>query len=245
MSSSSIAPLFLRAALAVTFLWAGFGKLLETMPVTGRDAALLADMGVIDSEKHSPSTHADAAQSEKKTGDSKTPTVAEPALVKHSAADFPGEVRVRRVYGIAVILARGATPEAGRLSLVPAKLAEGSWPVWIAWTAAVTELIAGLFALVGLLTRVAAVMLAGTMITAIWLTQIGPAIQSGHAFLGFLPDQPAFGLDAAGNPVLVMLFWQLALLCISLALACTGPGFLSFDRALFPGKAQKDADEED
>jgi uncharacterized membrane protein YphA (DoxX/SURF4 family) len=171
--------------------------------------------------------------------------VTEPQTAKHAASDFPGEIRVRRVYGVALVLAHGAAPEQGRMPLVPAKLGEGQWPVWLAWTSALTELIAGLFALVGLLTRVAATLLAGTMLSAIWLTQFGPAIQSGQTFMGFLPNHPAFGLDAAGNPVFVMLFWQLSLVCISLTLAFTGPGLLSFDRALFPGKAHKGADDEE
>ncbi|MBL8885387.1 MAG: hypothetical protein JNK16_01900, partial [Phycisphaerales bacterium] len=42
----SIAPLFLRLALSITFIWAGLGKMLADMPVRGERAAVLANMDV-------------------------------------------------------------------------------------------------------------------------------------------------------------------------------------------------------
>src|SRR5690606_33209558 len=41
-----VAPLLLRVALAITFIWAGLGKVAATMPVSGQAAATLANMGV-------------------------------------------------------------------------------------------------------------------------------------------------------------------------------------------------------
>ncbi|MEI7658555.1 MAG: DoxX family protein [Phycisphaerae bacterium] len=235
MAGSSIAPLFLRLALAATFLWAGFGKILETIPVKGQAAATLATMGIV--------TPADG-----KTKDT------------YNAADFPDDVRVRQVHGITLMLATvnkggggGAAGEGGAggggastMPLVPAVLTEGPWPARLAWASAITELVGGLFVLVGLLTRLAGFSLACTMLGAIWLTQIGPAIQAGRTVLGFIPDHPPYATDAAGSPLFAMLLWQVSLLCIGLSLTFSGPGALSFDRALFPGgKGKRAAADED
>lgn len=221
MAGSSIAPLFLRLALAVTFLWAGFGKILETIPVKGHAAATLAGMGVV--------TPADG-----KTKDT------------YDAADFPDDVRVRQVHGITLMLANanGSASDGASnpMPLVPAVLTQGPWPSRLAWASAITEVVGGLFVLVGLLTRVAGFSLACTMLGAIWLTQIGPAMQSGRTVLGFIPDHPPYATDAAGSPLFAMLLWQVSLLCIGLSLTFSGPGVLSFDRALFPGGKGKRAE---
>ena len=39
------APVPLRLILAITFIWAGLGKIVHTVPVQGEQAALLANMG--------------------------------------------------------------------------------------------------------------------------------------------------------------------------------------------------------
>ncbi len=277
----AIAPIFLRFALGVTFLWAGFGKVLETFPVKGEAAATLANLGVL--EPASPAESAKpAAPSETKPAvkpeskpetkpetkpESKpetkpapasepkkealpkggipplmqtTTTPIEPSTARvYVASDFPNEVRVRNVHGISLLLVSSANPPAGAdgakpMPLVPAFAASGRWPVYLAWTATMSELLGGLFVAVGLLTRLSSFFLFCTMVTAIWLSQIGPAIQSGNSLLGFLPNHPAYATDAAGNAVFAILMWQLMLACASLALVFSGPGALSFDRALFP-----------
>jgi hypothetical protein len=45
-AGSSIAPIFLRIAIGVTFVWAGLGKLEGEMRVSGEPAAILANMGL-------------------------------------------------------------------------------------------------------------------------------------------------------------------------------------------------------
>ena len=89
--------------------------------------------------------------------------------------------------------------------------------------------------LVGLLTRIAGLALAGTMLTAIWLTTSGPAWQAGTATLGSIPRHAAFDASAWSTPL-----WQLACLAMSLAVFFTGAGALSFDRMLFsaPGEGK-------
>ena len=74
------------------------------------------------------------------------------------------------------------------------------------------------------------------MLGAIWLTTIGPAIQSGNAALGFLPNNDTFDI-AAWTPV----FFQFTVLMSALALLFVGPGMLSFDRLLLGGKPGSDA----
>lgn len=290
MSGQSIAPIFLRLALGATFLWAGFGKLLETMPVKGERAAILANLGAIPlpatatspgtpvlpppppqvipvepTENGDPSTDQptepdEAVVTEPGSGTSKPvvvkpnpatdQSVANPAPTVRvaTAADFPDEIRVRRVFGLALLIHGATNPgttESGttKVALWPAKLGTGHWPVVFAWAAAITEIVAGLFVLVGLLTRMSALSLAFCMVVAIWLTEVGPALQSGDTFLGFLPNYKAFGSDAAGNPLFARLFWQFSLLCIGLALTFSGPGWLSFDRALFPPRLARERGE--
>jgi len=292
-TTSSIAPLFLRAALAVTFLWAGFGKILETFPVKGQDAATLANWHVLsvapppaapprptqapsappeppakksalvdhgggpspsalgvmllvqNSPKPLPAAPSTTLPAPTIPAAAITPPTTTTALsvvateVFRTAADFPDEIRVSRVYKIALLVEEAANPGVSidgalKMPIWPDQLAQARAPVYFAWAATVTELVAGLFILVGLLTRFSAISLAFTMLVAIWLTEIGPAIQAGDAFLGFLPSHAAYAADAAGKPLYATLLWQVSLLCSAIALALTGPGSLSFDRALFP-----------
>ncbi len=288
MSGSSIAPLFLRLVLAVTFLWAGFGKVLEKMPVSGARAAALANMGVGDVIKAAgtnasapaepaapkappPATKPDQSKPDqtkpdqpKEVSEDVTKSIAtsptaptgsaanQPASQAanpgrtYTAADFPSEIRIARVYGIALLIDRAAHPPGKEsqpqpMSLWPAALATGSLPIYFAWASMVTEVVSGLFVLVGLLTRISALSLAGTMIAAMWLTELGPAIQSGDTFMGLLPAYGAYAMDEAGKFKFMSLLWQFALFGCGMALMFAGPGYLSFDRALFPGKAKDDS----
>lgn len=250
----SVAPLFLRLALSVTFIWAGLGKMLADMPVQGERAAVLANMGVGGLQRAAqpaPSapapapTPASAPGNENKKEPAKAPASGPPALMvlaqqptpsatagTFTASDFPTEVRVSRLYGIALLLheAVQTTDREGRnlrFPLAPAIIATGKWPVWLAWAAALTELLGGLFVLLGFFTRLAALGLAGVMATAIWLTQIGPALQSSNSTLGFLPPYAPYDIAAWQTPL-----WQLCLMCAALSLFFAGAGSLSMDRVI-------------
>lgn len=280
----SLGPIFLRLALGITFLWAGFGKVIQTMPVKGESAAILANMGVIsptspaapsapDTTLPKPPVPGDVTKPEeptkptdevkppkpllrlaqqpvKEVAPDAKPVAATPATsslaTAFTAAEFPEETSVRAVYGIALMLHAAANPApqadgAATMPLIPPKLAQDRLPVYLAWAAAVTELLCGLFVLVGILTRLSAFALAVTMGTAIWLTQIGPAIQAHDTMLGFLPNHPAYATNSAGNPVHAMLMWQFCLLCSCLALVFMGAGAFSFDRALLPPLGRREA----
>ena len=143
--------------------------------------------------------------------------------------------------GIALQIDKAARPDAGADGTTPRPFwpqwaGEGTWPVVLAWAAAATELLAAVLLVFGFLTRLAGLALAGTMVVAAWLTQIGPALQSGDTVLGFLPSYPAFGMEWT-TPL-----FQLTLFCAGLGLFFAGGGALSLDRL---GRRQDEDDAED
>ncbi len=166
-------------------------------------------------------------------------------MVAQTAPAEPAATKVRMANNVAMLLHAAAHPEpvtndegltTTPMALVPDAIGSPPWAVRLAWAAAITELVAGVLLLVGLFSRLGGLAVAWVMGVAIWLTGIGPAIQSGNAFLGFLPQ-----------PDLIMthyhdLFFQLALLVMGLAIAFSGGGMLSLDRFIF-GKSV--ADDED
>jgi uncharacterized membrane protein YphA (DoxX/SURF4 family) len=163
---------------------------------------------------------------------------------KYTAADFNTPVKVRKLYTLALAIIAAAEPGVTsdgtpRPALWPKALADGEWPVYLAWTAAVVETVGGVGLLLGLLTRVWAVAFAGRMLIAIWLTQIGPAVQAGDAVLGFLPAHDAF--DSEKWRPLILHF---VLLMSSVALLFLGPGRASLDHAIF-APARTDDDDDD
>lgn len=289
-AGTSIAPIFLRIVVGVTFMWAGLGKLEGEMRVSGEPAALLANMGlhvakknaqavtpaaevpvapppvVTDGESGAPTgvvgpptpqpegvvenpgaskegvapapqpvmpdgQHAEAVKTAREVAvpplDSKVPRV-------YDAAEFPKEFAVKRVYGLALMLHRAASPAPRADGTVPTKLwpqrfGRGSWPLFFAWSVAITEVVGGVCVLAGLLTRASAAGLACVMIGAMWLTEVGPAVQAGTTVLGFIPDRDWLAVDQWKT-----LFWQFSLVMSALALACMGSGAMGFDRKLFP-----------
>jgi uncharacterized membrane protein YphA (DoxX/SURF4 family) len=353
--ASSVSPVFLRAAIGVTFIWAGLGKLLPHVNVGPVDAAILANAGLdlpgtirggptpvsapadapadlpdapppgapalpdatpakpaanpeakparkptsrpaapVDPEdttvaelpqvgdvvelpsaagttttpgakvkapetKPAPSKPAAPGKSKRATGDApaseddqpadKAPAKAQPAAKpeakaapawpshlpkgRFTSAQFPQGATVRRVYELSALLVRSSHPAHGlgskpQMGLLPRALGLDPWPRYIAWVAALTELLAGIAVLVGWFTRSGAVVLGGVMLTAMWLTQIGPAVQTGQAALGFIPAVGAWWDPKA----YAALLWQVSLLAGCLALAFAGSGAWSLGRFL-------------
>ncbi len=274
-----IAPLFLRLAISITFIWAGLGKLMAEMPVSGEQAAVLANMNVVHpvakaveitpapTPAPAPTVHPepkpepksepvkpapskdpakDPAKDPKKEPAKDSKPSGPPALVHviaqqsgpapsaktYTAADFPTPVTVARLYGVALKVHDAANPtnrEGKPVSFVlaPLALAQGNWPVYLAWAAALVELLGGLLVLFGLFTRLAALGIAGVMGAAIWLTQIGPAIQSGNTTLGFLPLHAPYDV-AAWQTIL----WQFSLCMAACSLFFAGSGGLSMDKLI-------------
>nr|MCU0689453.1 DoxX family protein [Phycisphaerales bacterium] len=147
-----------------------------------------------------------------------------------TAADFPEPVQVRRVYDLSLTLIKAAFPaprENGkaRMSIWPQRLGLDPWPRYFAWAAGLTELLCGGLVLVGFFTRTAALLLTMTMLTAAWLTTIGPAVASGNTVLWVLPDRVWWTPRDWSVPL-----WQLAIVAMGLASVSAGPGWLSLDR---------------
>ncbi|GAB5497515.1 MAG: hypothetical protein Phyf2KO_25950 [Phycisphaerales bacterium] len=297
----NVAPLGLRVALGLTFLWAGIGKIAHSTAVTDpRDQAILADWGQIDAipesftppededppvdpgqgepEQTNPiadidgdeqadtppadvevpsedpgddqipvdddpavdddgSTEDDgSAQDDDSDNDDTAEPVEDPGIMPVSYMQSADSVEVKRVLGLALMIHHAANPgvdDAGqaKMPLWPQALAKGSLPVVIAWIAAILELVCGAALLTGFFTRMATLPIIGTMLTAMWLTQIGPALQAGNAYLGFLPSG-VFEIGAGGYAY-TQLLWQFALACMGFALLLIGPGCLSIDRLIF------------
>jgi uncharacterized membrane protein YphA (DoxX/SURF4 family) len=208
-NGASIGPIFLRIALGVIFLWAGLGKVIATSIVSGDDVKLLQEMGV-------------TAKTATVQGATGTPAPA--------ATD---KMEVSNTYQIALMLKKYEKPAGDKqVQMWPKALTKNAWPVWAAYACTATELVGGMLLLVGGLTRLAAFGLASVMMTAMWLTVIGPAIASGKTHLGFLPaDEPARATLLMGD----FSMFQLQFVCFMMAMAvlCTGSGALGLDNVLF------------
>jgi uncharacterized membrane protein YphA (DoxX/SURF4 family) len=147
---------------------------------------------------------------------------ADPALI--------GEFEVSRRLGLVL-----AMDGASRRGQWPPALSTPEALNALAWAAALTEFIGGWLVLIGLMTRIWALGLAGTMAVALWLTQVGPSLSlDSGAFLGFLPpmemDDPMRWTAAWKD-----LFLQFTLFCCAGALMLQGAGILSLDGLLFGG----------
>lgn len=163
-----------------------------------------------------------------------------PAIKIISAADFPRGATMRQLYEVALVVKNAAKDKPGSIgpsSIWPAWAASGSWPVAIAWLVGLTEMIGGACILLGLFTRLSAFMLLGLMLGAMWLTELGPAMQAGKTMLLILPDR---GPGTLFNEQLWQHWmWQLAMMTLALGAMLMGPGPLSLDHGVFaPGSEE-------
>lgn len=142
-----------------------------------------------------------------------------------------GAVRLRRLYDLALLTGNAAQPAAGSAKLLPAWMGDSGWPARLAWLGALVELAAGAAVLVGLFTRLGALGILFVMLTAMWLTELGPAIAAGKTYLYLIPQHEPGEFFAVA--VWQRWFWQLALICASAALALIGPGPLALDYGIF------------
>lgn len=217
----TLSPLVLRVVLAATFLWAGATKFSTAQITDPQRRADLITAGI------APPPEGIAA-----------------ADVKPEMLDPNAATSVTGIDLLRLTLHRAANPkpipaaasvEEGvepamrtPIPIWPAYLATPTASMILAWAVVATELLAAVLVLVGLLTRFAAIGLGATMLGALWLTAIGPAIQSGNAVLGFLPNHAWNNVEAWKGP-----FWNLALLAMAKALFLSGAGAFSLDAKLF------------
>lgn len=122
-------------------------------------------------------------------------------------------VRAYKLYGIAAML-KGTPGE--------------PYAKYLAYAAAVTELVGGALVLVGLFARFWALGLAGVMGVAFYLTS-WPMLNEAGFNLFALASSPEKGVQSA------IMYLQLSLLVMSLGIFLTGPGSASLDRFLFKG----------
>lgn len=152
-----------------------------------------------------------------------------------TASDFPGKYTAQRLHGITLTLSKAADPgldheSRPRPRFMPQWVGADRWPVYLAWAAAMTEILGAVMLFFGVLTRLGALMLVGVMLVAMWLTQFGPAIAGlTDAYLGFFPaaDDP---WSPASYSTLAL---QTACLVMGVAVMLLGSGPIGFDRALF------------
>ena len=155
------------------------------------------------------------------------------ATAKQPVADIVTGPSERALYKLACKIALAGKPgmdQQGKptRALLPGWMTSGDWPVRLAWAIAITELVGGVMVLFGLLTRLCSLGFFVVMVGALWMVDIGPAMASGHAVLGFLPDHPAFSVPDWQGPL-----WRFGLACMSLALFFAGPGLAALDNLLF------------
>jgi uncharacterized membrane protein YphA (DoxX/SURF4 family) len=244
----AVSPVLLRLLLGVTFLWVGLGALVAEERITPEQSAVLANMGVSMSGSgatrnpppdraqpyDSPLDEAPPGGGSGMRGQAGHEVIrVQSGAGAYTPADFLEGARVRRLYLTALSLHAAANPGfdgSGQplKSLWPRRLSERPWPVALAWTAAIFEVLGSLSILVGLLARLWASGLAVLSAGVLWIMHIGPALQTGNAVLGFLPAHAEYD-QAAWMPIL----WHMALLLSSTALALSGAGAVSLDRALF------------
>ncbi len=170
-----------------------------------------------------------------------TPSTQPPSTTTSSAPnDYPNGAVMRRLYDLALTMKRAGTPGSVKGSVGsywPSWLSGGSWPVVLAWAAGLTELVAGAFVLLGIFTRFSAFALVCVMLCAMWLTELGPAIQAGKTFFYLVPSREEGELFSV--VVWQRWMWQFALICSAAALVLLGPGPLSIDHGVFtPGDGE-------
>jgi uncharacterized membrane protein YphA (DoxX/SURF4 family) len=255
------APLLLRIALGLIFLWAGVSKVFYVDSFSGAAAAGLANAGVqaaIDAaapttappilpapDADAPAGTDDSADGSVSRRNASRATIlaasAQAAAPAYTAEQFPAErsVKLRRLHGLILAMAGAES--------------RGQWPPFLAtpqayqamaWAAALTELFAGIFLLVGFLSRFAALGVVGVMAGALWMTQIGPNLGADGALLGFLPD-PKLDDAAAWSAAWKDLLFQFVLVMAGLSLFFSGPGKVSVDGFLFTGSRASRRDEDD
>ncbi len=217
----SFAPITLRVLVGVAFLWLGLGRLVDRIVIDGEDAVILAELGVVGAGMAGSAS----ATSGQPAG---VPTRGESRV-----GSLPGPIETRRLYRDALMIYNAANPRpdaSGQrpVSTWPGALAGGNAPVVLSWVGTSIALGGGALVLLGFFTRFWGAMMILLMLILAWLTQIGPAVQSGETQIGVLPDRPL--LDPAMNQELL---WQFVLLMAAITLTLAGSGALALDRMIF------------
>ena len=161
---------------------------------------------------------------------------------RFAAYQFGQPIGLRKVYLTALKIHYAAFPpprSVNPTSVVPAFLAAGMVPVYVAHTAAVAELMAGVLLLLGVYCRFWALLTGAIMLGAILIDQVAPALRSGNTTLWLLPG-PGPGQAWHELDVFRGLLWQAALAAMSFCIVLIGAGAVALDNAqLFAAKTAK------
>ena len=258
----ALAPLFLRLALALTFVWAGLGKFVHRFEVQGEQAAILANYGVLPNPHApmpaAPPTETPPAEAEPTPEDTAPPGASDqpqslapfgrrstlvtwqtesPALA--TAADFPEPQSVRGWAGIVLLLHSAIHPGLSAEDSSPLR------PLWIDFDPKTDYDPWPRYAAMA----AAATELVGGVLIGIGLLTRFSALGVEGVMLGAICLTEIGPAIKSGQTVLGILpdhpafdnqawtgpMWLLCLLCSSLALFFAGPGTLSIDRLLLGG----------
>lgn len=226
----NIVPLLARLVLAVAFIPAGYNKLMQETDFSGEEAKRLRELQVIatattqtqtqnqtslvmpvslvqsasDPVKPAGDKPADAKPSTDESG----AKAAKPAAANQTTGGVSGAatgepIRARSLHKITLMIDRAGI---------------SSYQTALAWMAAITELVGGIFLVLGLFSRLWAFGLAIAMGVAFWLTSL-PVLKTTSIFALSIPDYNRFVV-------------QIALLALALGILLTGAGGLSLDRRM-------------
>ena len=169
-------------------------------------------------------------------------TKPQPPTPQFAAYQFGQPIGLRKVYLTALKLHYAAFPpprSVNPTSVVPAFMGAGMVPVYVAHTAAVVELMAGVLLLLGVYCRFWALLTGAIMLGAIFIDQVAPALRSGNTTLWLLPG-PGPGQAWHELDVYRGLLWQAALAAMSFCVVLIGAGAVALDNAqLFAAKNAK------
>ena len=242
-AGSAIVPTLSRIVLALAFVTTGYNKVMTQTAFTAPQARVLQNLGV----EVTPSgvaaanplvVHAAYLQDEKgaeppeqDTGEDADAEGGGDAKPAEEPPAGPGE-------GAEVVVPAdemktpsappaddGATFTARSLHQITLKCQAQGWPspTSLAWAAALTELIGGALLLLGFLSRLWGLALAGTMCVAFYLeSMIVGHVHTMSPFI-YAPEIARFNTT----------FAQLGLCVLAFGVMCTGPGPVSVDRLLF------------
>lgn len=217
-SACNVVPFLSRLVLAAAFVTAGWAKLGQTT-FEGDAAATLQRISIGTPKRVAPvvfqetgTVAGDEETDPERPAEPETPSEppAEPddGAIETEAVPAVDLVDARKLHGITLMLI-------GRD--IPAQYAP-----WLAWAAALTELVGGALLLVGLFSRIWGLGLAITMVVAFYLTSLDVMLNA-MVFKLAIPDP--------FNQV----YNQLGLFVLSFGIFLTGPGAFSLDRILFRG----------
>jgi uncharacterized membrane protein YphA (DoxX/SURF4 family) len=214
----AIVPTLARLVLAGAFISAGWAKFSDT-EFSAEQATKLQELGVtiipVAPATVTPATYRQA-------GDTTQPAAASTAPAPPSATQIaapqssvggplpPGKYTAKSLHFVTLMVDSQQWP----------------YPTWMAYAAALTELVGGVLIFLGLFARLWGFALSCVMGVAFYLTTL--PVLAGKGFFNLSPMEPS------------TMFVQLSLFVLAFGVLLTGAGPLSLDRLLFGGRREEE-----